>query len=103
MYVANKTRIRASLERASRGEGPSVGQWLEFRGYSLARTIGSLGQDVGELRTTTTPPTPPVDPPLEPLSQLTGLQRVVIDCEHGNIDDNDMYLQVGAISPLAAP
>lgn len=23
---------------------------------------------------------------------------MLIDCEHGNIDDNDMYLQVGAIS-----
>ncbi|KAH6647176.1 Pyruvate/Phosphoenolpyruvate kinase-like domain-containing protein [Truncatella angustata] len=67
--ASGKTRLRESLERAKRGEGPSVGQWLEFPGYTLARTIGSLGQD-----------------------------WVLIDCEHGNIDDNDMYLQVGAIA-----
>ncbi|KAK9794144.1 hypothetical protein SCARD494_05721 [Seiridium cardinale] len=67
--TSGKTRLRDSLERAKRGEGPSVGQWLEFPGYTLARTIAPLGQD-----------------------------WVLIDCEHGNIDDNDMYLQVGAIS-----
>lgn len=43
---AGKTRLRDSLERAKRGEGPSVGQWLEFPGYSLARTVASLGEDV---------------------------------------------------------
>ncbi|KAF7540675.1 hypothetical protein G7054_g1157 [Neopestalotiopsis clavispora] len=67
--ATGKTRLRESLEKARRGEGPSVGQWLEFPGYTLARTIAPLGQD-----------------------------WVLIDCEHGNIDDNDMYLQVGAIS-----
>ncbi|KAH8668462.1 2-dehydro-3-deoxyglucarate aldolase [Xylariales sp. PMI_506] len=66
--ASGKTRLRESLERAKRGEGPSVGQWLEFPGYTLARTIAPLGQD-----------------------------WVLIDCEHGNIDDHDMYLQVGAI------
>ncbi|CAH0055924.1 unnamed protein product [Clonostachys solani] len=64
-----KTRLRESLERAKARQGPSVGQWLEFPGYTLAKTVASLGED-----------------------------WVLIDCEHGNIDDNDMYLQVGAIS-----
>lgn len=41
-----KTRLQESLERAKRGEGPSVGQWLEFPGYSLARTVAALGEDV---------------------------------------------------------
>ncbi|KAI1871479.1 uncharacterized protein JN550_004473 [Neoarthrinium moseri] len=67
--ASGKTRLRDSLERAKRGDGPSIGQWLEFPGYTLARTVGPLGQD-----------------------------WVLIDCEHGNIDDNDMYLQVGAIA-----
>lgn len=44
-----KTRLRDSLERAKRGEGPSVGQWLEFPGYSLARTVASLGEDVSQV------------------------------------------------------
>lgn len=44
--ATGKTRLRESLERAKRGEGPSVGQWLEFPGYSLARTIAPLGADV---------------------------------------------------------
>jgi hypothetical protein len=43
-----KTRLRDSLERAKRREGPSVGQWLEFPGYSLARTVAPLGEDVSE-------------------------------------------------------
>lgn len=29
-------------------------------------------------------------------------QWVLIDCEHGNIDDHNMYLQVGAISSSGA-
>ncbi len=41
------TRLRDSLERAKRGEGPSIGQWLEFHGYSLAKTVAPLGEDVG--------------------------------------------------------
>lgn len=65
-----KTRLRASLERAQRREGPSVGQWLEFPGYTLARTVAGLG----------------------------GADWVLIDCEHGNIDDGAMYHQIGAIS-----
>ena len=46
--ASGKTRLRESLERAKRGEGPSVGQWLEFPGYSLARTIAPLGEDVSQ-------------------------------------------------------
>ena len=41
-----KTRLRDSLERAKRGQGPSIGQWLAFPGYSLARTVAPLGEDV---------------------------------------------------------
>jgi hypothetical protein len=44
--VAGKTRLRESLERAKAGLGPSVGQWLEFPGYTLARTVAPLGEDV---------------------------------------------------------
>ncbi|KAK7409082.1 hypothetical protein QQX98_008743 [Neonectria punicea] len=71
--ASGKSRLRESLERAKDRRGPSVGQWLEFPGYTLARTIASLGED-----------------------------WVLIDCEHGNIDDNNMYLQVGAISSSGA-
>ncbi|KAH8895555.1 2-dehydro-3-deoxyglucarate aldolase [Thozetella sp. PMI_491] len=67
--ATGKTRLQDALERARRGEGPCVGQWLEFPGYSLARTVAALGED-----------------------------WVLVDTEHGNIDDNEMYLQVGAIS-----
>ncbi|KAF4453501.1 aldolase citrate lyase family [Fusarium albosuccineum] len=67
--ASGKTRLQESLERARARKGPSVGQWLEFPGYTLARTIAPLGED-----------------------------WVLIDCEHGNIDDAAMYLQVGAIS-----
>ncbi|KAK1496621.1 hypothetical protein CTAM01_08259 [Colletotrichum tamarilloi] len=62
--ASGKTRLRESLERAKRRQGPSVGQWLEFPGYSLARTVAPLGED-----------------------------WVLIDTEHGNIDDSQMYLQ----------
>jgi hypothetical protein len=41
-----KTRLQASLERAKLRQGPSLGQWLEFPGYTLARTVASLGEDV---------------------------------------------------------
>ena len=44
--ATGKTRLQASLERAKRGEGPSIGQWLELPGYFLARTVASLGEDV---------------------------------------------------------
>ncbi|KXH32906.1 hypothetical protein CSIM01_07533 [Colletotrichum simmondsii] len=45
MDASGKTKLRESLERAARGQGPSVGQWLEFPGYSLARTVAPLGED----------------------------------------------------------
>ncbi|KAK4496928.1 hypothetical protein PRZ48_011377 [Zasmidium cellare] len=64
-----KTRLRASLERAASGGAPSVGQWLEFPGYTLARTVASL----------------------------PGVDWVLIDCEHGNIDDAAMYHSVAAV------
>ncbi|RAH59440.1 HpcH/HpaI aldolase/citrate lyase family protein [Aspergillus piperis CBS 112811] len=67
--TTGKTRLQASLERATARQGPSIGQWLEFPGYSLARTVAPLGAD-----------------------------WVLIDCEHGDIDDKAMYLQVGAVS-----
>ncbi|KAK4547326.1 hypothetical protein LTR36_000982 [Oleoguttula mirabilis] len=67
--TTGKTRLRASLERAAAGGDPSVGQWLEFPGYTLARTVGSLGCD-----------------------------WVLIDCEHGNIDDAAMYHAVAAVA-----
>jgi hypothetical protein len=45
-----RTRLRDSLEKSKRGEGPSIGQWLEFPGYSLAKTVAQLGPDVGVSR-----------------------------------------------------
>lgn len=42
-----KTRFRAALERAAEGGAPCVGQWIEFPGFTLARTIAGLGEDVG--------------------------------------------------------
>lgn len=48
MDVSGKTKLRESLERAKGGKGPSIGQWLEFPGYSLARTVAPLGEDVSE-------------------------------------------------------
>lgn len=44
--TTGKTRVRATLERAQKGGAPSVGQWLEFTGYTLARTVAGLGSDV---------------------------------------------------------
>ncbi|OJK04010.1 hypothetical protein ASPACDRAFT_1852926 [Aspergillus aculeatus ATCC 16872] len=67
--TTDKTRLQTSLARAAARKGPSIGQWLELPGYSLARTVAGLGED-----------------------------WVLIDCEHGNIDDKDMYLQVAAIT-----
>jgi 4-hydroxy-2-oxoheptanedioate aldolase len=43
---SGRTPLHQSLERARRGDGPSVGQWLELPGYSLARTVAPLGEDV---------------------------------------------------------
>jgi hypothetical protein len=44
--MSGQTRLHQSLERARLGHGPSVGQWLELPGYSLARTVATLGEDV---------------------------------------------------------
>jgi hypothetical protein len=41
-----KTRLLKTLQRAQAGGAPSVGQWMEFPGYTLARTIAGLGPDV---------------------------------------------------------
>jgi 4-hydroxy-2-oxoheptanedioate aldolase len=71
--ATGKTRLRASLERAAAGGEASVGQWLEFPGFTLARTVASLGCD-----------------------------WVLIDCEHGNIDDAAMYHSVAAVSAAGA-
>lgn len=46
LVPSRSTRLQMSLQRARDREGPSVGQWLEFPGYSLARTVASLGPDV---------------------------------------------------------
>ncbi|KAL3479489.1 Phosphoenolpyruvate/pyruvate domain-containing protein [Aspergillus californicus] len=67
--MSTKTRLQASLERAAAREAPSVGQWLEFPGYQLARTVAQLGED-----------------------------WVLIDCEHGAIDDREMHLQIAAVA-----
>ncbi|KAF4968675.1 hypothetical protein FSARC_3961 [Fusarium sarcochroum] len=64
-----KTRLQHSLEQAKDGGGPSIGQWLALPGHALAKTVAPLGQD-----------------------------WVLIDCEHGHIDDHNMYLQISAIS-----
>ncbi|KIL85275.1 hypothetical protein FAVG1_11706 [Fusarium avenaceum] len=66
---SGKTRLQQSLEQAKNRQGPSIGQWLALPGHALAKTIASLGQD-----------------------------WVLIDCEHGHIDDHNMYLQISAIS-----
>jgi 4-hydroxy-2-oxoheptanedioate aldolase len=86
---SGRTPLHQSLERAGRQDGPSVGQWLELPGYSLARTVAPLGEDVCL-----------ADPLIQNDFGLTNFsnQWVLIDTEHGNIDDNEMYLQVGAIS-----
>lgn len=64
------TRLRSSLQRSASGGAPSIGQWLEFPGYNLARTVASL----------------------------PGVDWVLIDCEHGNIDDAAMYHSVAAVA-----
>ncbi|KAL2671283.1 hypothetical protein Neosp_013863 [[Neocosmospora] mangrovei] len=46
--IDGKTRLQQSLERARDGHGPSLGQWLALPGYTLARTIAPLGQDVND-------------------------------------------------------
>ncbi|KAL3461365.1 Phosphoenolpyruvate/pyruvate domain-containing protein [Aspergillus heterothallicus] len=67
--MSSKTRLQASLERAAARHSPSVGQWLEFPGHALARTVAQLGED-----------------------------WVLIDCEHGAIDDREMHLQIAAVA-----
>ncbi|KAH8171127.1 hpcH/HpaI aldolase/citrate lyase family protein [Sarocladium implicatum] len=67
--ASGKTRLRESLERAKARKGPSIGQWLMFPGYTLAKTVAGLGMD-----------------------------WILVDCEHGNIDDSAMYQSVGAIA-----
>ncbi|KAL2811092.1 Phosphoenolpyruvate/pyruvate domain-containing protein [Aspergillus granulosus] len=67
--MTSKTRLQTSLERAAARQGPSVGQWLEFPGHALARTVAQLGED-----------------------------WVLIDCEHGAIDDREMYIQIAGIT-----
>ena len=44
--ATGKTRFRESLERANARKGPSVGQWLTFPGYTVAKTVATLGEDV---------------------------------------------------------
>ncbi|KAK0385378.1 hypothetical protein NLU13_7854 [Sarocladium strictum] len=67
--ASGKTKLRESLERAKAGHGPSIGQWLMFPGYTLAKAVAGLGMD-----------------------------WILVDCEHGNIDDSAMYHSVGAIA-----
>jgi 4-hydroxy-2-oxoheptanedioate aldolase len=43
---SGKTRFRAALDRAQQGGAPCVGQWLEFPGFTLAKTVAGLGSDV---------------------------------------------------------
>lgn len=88
--ATGKTRLQSSLEKAAARQGPSVGQWLEFPGYSLAKTVAALGEDVGDSHSNATK---------DYTNRIETFQQwVLIDCEHGNIDDRDMYLQVGAIA-----
>jgi 4-hydroxy-2-oxoheptanedioate aldolase len=44
-----KTKLQDALERARETGQPAVGQWMEFPGYSLARTVAAIGSDVSEL------------------------------------------------------
>lgn len=70
--ASGKTRLRESLERSRRGEGPSIGQWLEFPGYSLARTVAPLGEDVWQRRTS----------PIQVSIQLMALKQLVGSRRH---------------------
>ena len=67
--ATGKTRLRATLERAATGGEASLGQWIELPGFNLARTVAS-----------------------------TGCDWVLIDCEHGNIDDANMHLAIAAVT-----
>ncbi|KAL4955655.1 Phosphoenolpyruvate/pyruvate domain-containing protein [Aspergillus filifer] len=67
--MTSKTPLQLSLERAAARQAPSIGQWLEFPGYHLARTVAALGED-----------------------------WVLIDTEHGAIPDAEMALSIAAIA-----
>ena len=54
--MTTKTRLQASLSRAAAREAPSIGQWLEFPGYQLAKTVASLGEDVRNTALSAHPP-----------------------------------------------
>lgn len=70
-----------------------MGQWLEFPGYSLAKTVAGLGEDVSSSKLSYMRLTADIA-----LFLTSGY--VLIDCEHGNIDDSEMCLQVGAIASI---
>ena len=104
-----KTRLRHALERAREGGEPCIALWLWFPGYSLARLVGGLGADVRSFvlpfpSISTAPSLSFQYPVQDPFSQAAhGLQQcVMVDCEHGNIDDQEMYHSVGAISSAGA-
>ncbi|KAH7016878.1 Pyruvate/Phosphoenolpyruvate kinase-like domain-containing protein [Ilyonectria destructans] len=59
------TKLKASLLRAKAGGAPSMGQWLQYPGNHLASTVASLGPDV------------------------------LVDCEHGVVDDSSMHIPRG--------
>ncbi|KAL4968014.1 HpcH/HpaI aldolase family protein [Aspergillus stella-maris] len=67
--MTSKTPLQLSLERAAARQAPSIGQWLEFPGYHLARTVAALGED-----------------------------WVLIDTEHGAIPDAEMALSIAAVA-----
>lgn len=83
-----KTRLNAALERSRQGGPPAIGQWMEFPGYTLSKTIAGLGSDVCNFSIPTS----------SSFKLIIVLKWVLIDCEHGNISDNEMYLSCGAIS-----
>lgn len=87
---AGRTRLQAALERAQKGGPPCIGQWMELPGYSLARTIAGLGFDVSPHRTFCLTYSRKIE--------LKHHKWVLVDCEHGNIDDSEMYLAVAAIA-----
>lgn len=59
-----------------------------FPGASLARMIAQMGYDVSV-------PNPRA---LRSVTSVYDVQFIVIDCEHGNIDDAAMHASVGAIA-----
>ncbi|KAF8204825.1 Pyruvate/Phosphoenolpyruvate kinase-like domain-containing protein [Pholiota molesta] len=61
--------LQRIMADAQNPKRPVIGSWMMFPGASLARMIAQMGYDF-----------------------------VVIDCEHGNIDDAAMHASVGAIA-----